>query len=167
MDQTYYFFHKESTGSTRYFGLSLYENENDFYSLCTYERRTTYRSLSPTGNQLLGTGVIWFTKYVHNLRIHEYILTRWIHNPMTASSECRYSFVSFLSMWHGIWYHHFAIWAFIHHRSKYAIMFGSKLLLFYLRKSVIKTQKTTSMFCSNSQHLFFIKLWQLKRKMTH
>ena len=27
--------------------LSLYDNEYDFYSQCTYERRTTYRSLSP------------------------------------------------------------------------------------------------------------------------
>ena len=38
----------QSYGSTRYFGWSLYDNENDFYSLCTYERRTTYRSLSPS-----------------------------------------------------------------------------------------------------------------------
>ena len=37
---------RDKTGTTRYFGLSLYDNENDFYSLCTYERRTTYRSLS-------------------------------------------------------------------------------------------------------------------------
>ena len=37
----------QCSGTTRYFGLSLYENENDFYSPCTYERRTTYRSLSP------------------------------------------------------------------------------------------------------------------------
>ena len=43
---SYYFFN----GSTRYFGLSLYNNENDFQTLCTYERRTTYRSLSPRLN---------------------------------------------------------------------------------------------------------------------
>ena len=38
----------QCSGSTRYFGLSLYGNENDFYNLCTYERRTTYRSLTPS-----------------------------------------------------------------------------------------------------------------------
>ena len=38
------------SGTTRYFGLSLYDNDNDFYSPCTYERRTTYRSLSPILN---------------------------------------------------------------------------------------------------------------------
>ena len=43
-----FFKRNQCSGSTRYFGLSLYDNENDFYSLCTYERRTTYRSLTPT-----------------------------------------------------------------------------------------------------------------------
>ena len=33
---------------------SLYDNENDFYSPCTYERHTTYRSLSPTDLKYAG-----------------------------------------------------------------------------------------------------------------
>ena len=45
---TTYFKRNQCSGTPRYFGLSLYDNENDFYSPCTYERRTTYRSLSPT-----------------------------------------------------------------------------------------------------------------------
>ena len=48
-----FFTRNQCSGSTRYFGLSLYDNENDFYSLCTYERRTTYRSLSPIDDPLV------------------------------------------------------------------------------------------------------------------
>ena len=49
-------------GSTRYFGLSLYDNENDFYSPCTYERRTTYRSLSPSTHDVQKTSRIYVTR---------------------------------------------------------------------------------------------------------
>ena len=55
LPSSYYFFSKgiNALDSTQYFALSLYDNENDFYSLCTYERRTTYRSLSPSEETIL------------------------------------------------------------------------------------------------------------------